>query len=217
MDAKMIKNVMTVEDLHVLARLRGSVIKDFWDPFLDPRHLTASGVVINTSAGPLDIAGETDELGVWEGDKGWPAEYSRFILNSTNLGYPNIDPWQEAKKKGFIYKFHSGEEILDVQIERMTVSQFHFGEHTWDYETDSAIILVLSGGALAVCKVGLGTELLRISMGDSLEKLELPQPDSWWDHYDDLEFQFTRKRERFSVSELLNTGDGDAVHSSNAE
>jgi hypothetical protein len=204
---KKVSNILSAVDLQAVSQLIGSKLERVWGPYMHhwPNRISSVCVFIDTTKIQLCLSGDIDALGYWEGEDGWPAQYSKFVVNSPAPGYANIDPWTKALKDGCVYYFHTGEVITDILFEFETMSFFHNGVHQWDYTTDIAMIIVLSGGYMAISKMGFNDELLRVNFGKDLSKFVVPELDSYWidPEEEELGIEFRPTRERIPIAQLL--------------
>ncbi|MCU0298504.1 MAG: hypothetical protein MUF33_08300 [Candidatus Nanopelagicales bacterium] len=83
------------------------------------------------------------------------------------------------------------------------------GQRTWSYATDTGIIFVLSGGLIAIGKVGHHPELLSVTRAASLDALKLDDPSHGWE--DRLDVQYSIERQTFAIDSLRRTDRPDAI------
>lgn len=108
---------------------------------------------------------------------------------------------EQAAKTGHLYYFHDGETIEDVLIVRDTITGRRDGELVWTYSADNAVVFVLSGGAVAVSKLGYHDEMLQVVHADSLDSLSLPPISGCWK--DKLGLEHTRFRDAIPIADLI--------------
>ena len=77
------------------------------------------------------------------------------------------------------------------------------GETEWEYTTDSAVVLDLSGGVLAISKTALDAEMLAITFADSWEQLTIPPAGAFWFHWNEMGTEFARSSELISLDDLI--------------
>lgn len=185
------KNLLTRSDLEQLAGLRGERLEFFaggglWE------HLAGDNVVFVTTSATLTVWTTMTALDF----EGFLEEYTVFRVDQGDHGH-----LPEAKNKGYVYYFHSGELIQNIVIVREEVNEHRMGELAWNYTTDVAIILILEAGAIAITQIGMHEGLLKVTHAESLEKLELPEVGSRW--REDLTVTVDRKRRILDIAELL--------------
>jgi hypothetical protein len=162
--------------------------------------MTDVSLFIATDSRPLTITGETTELD-FEGEVD---TYARFRIDD---GATDLDA---ASKSGHLYYFNSGQTVQDVLIVRETVTEHREGEATWSYVTDIGIVFVLSGGLIAIGKVGHHTELLSVTTrAQNLDALKLDDPSHGWE--DHLDVEYSIERQTLAIDSLRRTGRPAAI------
>lgn len=161
--------------------------------------MTDVSLFIATDSRPLTITGETTELD-FEGEVD---TYARFRIDD---GATDLDA---ASKSGHLYYFNSGQTVQDVLIVRETVTEQREGEATWSYVTDIGIVFVLSGGLIAIGKVGHHTELLSVTRAQNLDALKLDDPSHGWE--DHLDVEYFIERQTLAIDSLRRTGRPAAI------
>jgi hypothetical protein len=94
--------------------------------------------------------------------------------------------FQDADREGRVFFQHAGEQITDVYVVRITISQIMHGEPTWTLSSDCGVIFRLTEGAAAVCKIGHHTDALDVFFADSVEALEIDYGFDEWDVANEL-------------------------------
>ena len=193
-----ITQILDEESLSRLAALRGGVWR-YLGGVQVSNWMTDVSLFIATDSRLLTITGETTELD-FEGEDD---TYARFRIDD---GATDLDA---ASKSGHLYYFNSGQTVQDVLIVRETVTEHREGEATWSYVTDVGIIFVLSGGLIAIGKVGHHTELLSITRAQNLDALKLDDPSHGWE--DRLDVEYSIERQTLAIDSLRRTGRPDTI------
>ena len=193
-----ITQILDEESLSRLAALRGGVWR-YLGGVQVSNWMTDVSLFIATDSRLLTITGETTELD-FEGEDD---TYARFRIDD---GATDLDA---ASKSGHLYYFNSGQTVQDVLIVRETVTEHREGRTTWSYVTDIGIIFVLSGGLIAIGKVGHHTELLSVTRAQNLDALKLDDPSHGWE--DRLDVEYSIERQTLAIDSLRRTGRPDAI------
>lgn len=193
-----ITQILDEESLSRLAALRGGVWR-YLGGVQVSNWMTDVSLFIATDSRLLTITGETTELD-FEGEVD---TYARFRIDD---GATDLDA---ASKSGHLYYFNSGQTVQDVLIVRETVTEHREGRTTWSYVTDIGIIFVLSGGLIAIGKVGHHTELLSVTRAQNLDALKLDDPSHGWE--DRLDVEYSIERQTLAIDSLRRTGRPDAI------
>ena len=193
-----ITQILDEESLSRLAALRGGVWR-YLGGVQVSNWMTDVSLFIATDSRLLTITGETTELD-FEGEDD---TYARFHIDD---GATDLDA---ASKSGHLYYFNSGQTVQDVLIVRETVTEHREGEATWSYVTDIGIVFVLSGGLIAIGKVGHHTELLSVTRAQNLDALKLDDPSHGWEYRLDVEYSI--ERQTLAIDSLRRTGRPDAI------
>ena len=193
-----VTQILDEESLSRLAALRGGVWR-YLGGVQVSNWMTDVSLFIATDSRLLTITGETTELD-FEGEDD---TYARFRIDD---GATGLDA---ASKSGHLYYFNSGQTVQDVLIVRETVTEHREGRTTWSYVTDIGIIFVLSGGLIAIGKVGHHTELLSVTRAQNLDALKLDDPSHGWE--DRLDVEYSIQRQTFAIDSLWRTGRPDAI------
>lgn len=156
-----------------------------------PDYLAGTEVLIVTDRNILHIWSEVEELSF----EGFEEDYSSLRVNS---GGENL---ATATELGDRYYFHSGEHIERVAVVRETVSESKFGNPTWEYTSDIAIILTLSGGTLVIERDDLNMEVFHIRFFDKDESPVITSPTTYWQ--DTLDTRYRVERLVVPVETLL--------------
>ena len=112
--------------------------------------------------------------------EGYSEEYGQLSLHRGSEGLA------KAQREGDVYFQHAGEQITEVYVVRITISQIMHGEPTWTYSSDYGVIFRLTEGAAAVCKIGHHTDALDVFFADSVEALEIDYGFDEWDVANEL-------------------------------
>jgi hypothetical protein len=151
-----------------------------------PRHYFAwNNVVVATDGGDVRI-----HAGFVERDfEGYDEEYGQLTAHADDKGLA------EAQSNGYIVFHHAGEQITEIYIFRVTITQKMHGERTWTLSSDHGVVFGLSGGAAAVCKIGHHTEALDVTFADSVKTLESEDDSTEFDWANELgeEYEVTRE------------------------
>lgn len=190
--------ILDEESLSRLAALRGGTWR-YLGGVQVSNWMTDVSLFIATDSRLLTITGETTELD-FEGEDD---TYARFRIDD---GATALDA---ASKSGYLYYFNSGQTVQDVLIVRETVTEHREGQATWSYVTDIGIVFMLSGGLIAIGKVGHHTELLSVTRAASLDALRLDDPSHGWE--DRLDVDYSIERQTFAIDSLRRTGSPDAI------
>jgi len=92
----------------------------------------------------------------------------------------------KAQREGDVYFQHAGEQITEIYVVRITISQIMRGVPTWTYSSDCGVIFRLTEGAAAVFKIGHHTDALDVFFADSVEALEIDYGFDEWDVANEL-------------------------------
>ena len=193
-----ITQILDEESLSRLAALRGGVWR-YLGGVQVSNWMTDVSLFIATDSRLLTITGETTELD-FEGEDD---TYARFRIDD---GATDLDA---ASKSGHLYYFNSGQTVQDVLIVRETVTEHREGEATWSYVTDIGIVFVLSGGLIAIGRVGHHTELLSVTRAQNLDALKLDDPCHGWE--DRLDVEYSIERQTLAIDSLRRTGHPDTI------
>lgn len=131
--------------------------------------------------------------------RGFDEDYSTLHVAVSDDGL------DEATRRGHRYYFHSGERIDDVEIVREMVSEVVIGEATWEYCSDVAIMLKLSGGSLTLRREHLNMEVLSVLFADAGAVTGVPTPTSYWS--DTIDTRYVVDRIVLPVEALLREAD----------
>jgi hypothetical protein len=193
-----ITQTLDEESLSRLAAIRGGTWRYLGGAQVS-NWLTDVSLFIATDSRLLTITAETTELD-FEGEDD---TYARFRIDD---GATDLDA---ASKSGHLYHFNSGRGVQDVLIVRETVTERREGEATWSYVTDVGIVFALSGGLIAIGKVGHHTELLSVTRAKTLDALKLEEPSHGWK--DRLDVEYSIQRQTFAIDSLRRTGLTDNI------
>jgi len=134
-------------------------------------HFSWDDVIVATDAGEVRIHTELAESDF----EGYSEEYGQLSVHRDSEGLA------KAQREGNVYFQHAGEQITEVYVVRITISQIMHGEPTWTYSSDCGVIFRLTEGAAAVCKIGHHTDALDVFFADSVEALEIDYGFDEWD------------------------------------
>jgi hypothetical protein len=193
-----ITQILDEESLSRLAALRGGVWQ-YLGGVQVSNWMTDVSLFIATDSRLLTITGETTELD-FEGEDDTYARF-RIVDGATDL--------DAASRSGHLYYFNSGQTVQDVLIVRETVTEHREGQATWSYVTDIGIVFVLSGGLIAIGKVGHHTELLCVTRAQNLDALKLDDPSHGWE--DHLDVEYSIERQTLAIDSLRRTGRPGAI------
>lgn len=107
-------------------------------------HFSWDDVIVATDASEVRIHTELTESDF----EGYSEEYGQLSVHRDSEGLA------KAQREGHVYFQHAGEQITEVYVVRITISQIMHGEPTWTYSSDCGVIFRLTEGAAAVCKIG---------------------------------------------------------------
>ena len=139
-------------------------------------HFSWDDVIVATDAGEVRIHAELTESDF----EGYSEEYGQLSVHRDSEGLA------KAQREGNVYFQHAGEQITEVYVVRITISQIMHGEPTWNYSSDCGVIFRLTEGAAAVCKIGHHTDALDVFFADSVEALEIDYGFDEWDLANEL-------------------------------
>ena len=139
-------------------------------------HFSWEDVIVATDAGEVRIHTELTESDF----EGYSEEYGQLSVHRDSEGLA------KAQREGHVYFQHAGEQITEVYVVRITISQTMRGEPTWTYSSDCGVIFRLTEGAAAVCKIGHHTDALDVFFADSVEALEIDYGFDEWDVANEL-------------------------------
>lgn len=128
-------------------------------------------LIVAADAGEVRIHTELAESDF----EGYSEEYGQLSVHRDSEGLA------KAQREGNVYFQHAGEQITEVYVVRITISQIMHGEPTWTYSSDCGVIFRLTEGAAAVCKIGRHTDALDVFFADSVEALEIGYGFDEWD------------------------------------
>lgn len=134
-------------------------------------HFSWDDVIVATDASEVRIHTELAESDF----EGYSEEYGQLSVHRDSEGLA------KAQREGHVYFQHAGEQITEVYVVRITISQIVHGEPTWTYSSDCGVIFRLTEGAAAVCKIGHHTDALDVFFADSVEALEIDYGFDEWD------------------------------------
>ncbi|MEI2718305.1 MAG: hypothetical protein V9E98_15170 [Candidatus Nanopelagicales bacterium] len=169
------------ESLTRLADLRGQRWRYLGGPHVS-NWMTDVSLIVATEESELTISGEVDELD-FEGEQD---SYSRLRVDQ---GAADLAATTES---GHRYYFHAGEEVRDVLIVQETVRQVSYGQPTWTYTNDIAIVFALRTGAIALAQVSHHSELLGVVQAADVQALKIEEPSHIWTDKLGVEHHFTR-------------------------
>lgn len=160
--------------LDVLCSLKGRIWRlATGTPSLEKpgHHFSWDDVIVATDAGEVRIHTELTESDF----EGYSEEYGQLSVQRDSEGLA------KAQREGNVYFQHAGEQITEVYVVRITISQIMHGEPTWTYSSDCGVIFRFTEGAAAVCKIGHHTDALDVFFADSVEALEIDYGFDEWD------------------------------------
>jgi hypothetical protein len=190
----LIVNTLSRDEITNLRGLIGATFDSLAGAHL-PDYLSGSEVLLVTDRGVLRIWSEVMGLDF----QGFDEDYSTLHVA---IGDDGLD---EATRLGHRYYFHSGERIDDVEIVREIVSEVVIGEATWEYCSDIAIMLKLSGGSLTLRREHLNMEVLSVRFADVGAVTGVPTPTSYWS--DTVDTRYVTERIVLPVDVLLREAD----------
>lgn len=167
------------ESLDVLRSLKGKIWRLATGkpaPEKPGHHFSWDNVIVATDAGEVRIHTELTESDF----EGYSEEYGQLSVHRDAEGL------DKAQREGHVYFQHAGEQITEIYVVRITISQIMHGEPTWTYSSDCGVIFRLTEGAAAVCKIGHHTDALDVFFADSFEELEIDYGFDEWDVANEL-------------------------------
>ena len=195
-----VRNTLDIESLRRLAGLRGASLCRMFGVNLDV-CLMSEDVSFETDFATITVWGGIDRLDDWEGFEG---QYSVLHIDE---GVPRIYAEtdvvaRDMSSEGSFF-FHAGDRIQDVSIVREYVRKVVTGAVEWEYTTDTAVVIELSNGVLAISKAALDGEMLNVTITDCLEQLTIPPAGAFWFHWNVMGTEFQRSGERLSIEDLV--------------
>lgn len=148
-------------------------------------HFSWDNVIVATDSGGVRIHTEL----IVSDFEGYAEEYAQLSVHTDSEGLT------EAQREGRIYFQHAGEQITEVYVVRISISQIMHGEPTWVYSSDCGVVFRLTEGAAAVCKIGHHTDALDLSFAESVEALEIDDGFDEWDVANELGEEYECARE----------------------
>ena len=148
-------------------------------------HFSWDDVIVASDAGEVRIHTELAESDF----EGYSEEYGQLSVHRDSEGLA------KAQREGRIFFQHSGEQITDVYVVRITISQIMHGEPTWTFSSDCGVVFRLTEGAAAVCKIGHHTDALDVFFADSVEALEIDYGFDEWDVANELGEEYESSHE----------------------
>ena len=97
-------------------------------------HFSWDDVIVATDAGEVRIHTELTESNF----EGYSEEYGQLSVHRDSEGLA------KAQREGNVYFQHAGEQITEVYVVRITISQSMHGEPTWTYSSDCGVIFRLT-------------------------------------------------------------------------
>lgn len=194
-----IRNTLDVESLRRLAGLRGATLRRIFGVNLDVR-LMSEDVSLETDLAMITLWGGIDRLDDWEGFEG------QYAVLHVDEGVPRIYAAADvaARDTSSIGNFfHAGDRIQEVSIVRECVRKVVTGEVEWEYTTDTAVVIDLSNGVLAISKAALDGEMLIATIVDCWEQLTIPPAGAFWSHWNVMGTEFLRSSELLSIEDLI--------------
>lgn len=195
-----VRNTLDIESLRRLAGLRGATLCRMFGVNLDV-CLMSEDVSFGTDFATITVWGGIDRLDDWEGFEG------QYAVLRIDEGVPRIYAEtdvvaRDMSSEGSFF-FHAGDRIQDVSIVRERVCKVVTGAVEWEYTTDTAVVIELSNGVLAVSKAALDGEMLNVTITDCLEQLTIPPAGAFWFHWNVMGTEFQRSGERLSIEDLV--------------
>lgn len=170
---------LSAESLGILRSLKGKAWRLATGkpaPEKPGHYFSWDNVIVATDAGGVRIHTELTESDF----EGYSDEYGQLSVHRDSEGLV------KAQREGHVYFQRAGEQITDVYVVRITISQIMHGEPTWTYSSDCGVIFRLTEGAAAVCKIGHHTDALDVFFADSVEALEIDDGFDEWDGANEL-------------------------------
>ena len=158
------KNIFSNLDIAKLQGLVGSELSYVAGPQLW-EFLNSDLIFVAAGSKRLSFQGDIFP----ESFEGFDSDYSRIKLSE-----PTQAEVDAALKVGAAYYFHSGEVIDRVYVIRDSIRYFGAKGETWEYVTDTGVVFQLTGGTLAVSKLGHHDEMLQVTYLDELSVDLLP-------------------------------------------
>jgi hypothetical protein len=109
---------------------------------------------------------------------------------------------EQLRKSGRMFFQKSGMEVRRVHIVREEITALRDGEVEWIYRTDVGVVFELSGAAVGIVKSSHHVEALFVSIGDSVDALDLPDRTIEWDWDNELGEEYRTRRDLIPL-ELL--------------
>ena len=183
-------NTFTHSELGILQSHIGSSLDSIAGNGL-PDFLTSTEILIVTTDGVLHLWCDSVEYEF----QAFSEDFSTWRIDEVPSGLA------EATSHGDRYFFHKGEEVLNVEVVRETTREIQFGEPRWEYTTDVAVVLTLSGGKLVVERTDLNIEILTARFVEEGDDFELTPSDSYWK--DTVDTRYENERVTRTVQALL--------------
>ena len=130
--------------------------------------------------------------------EGYEGEYPRLSVGDTDP--EALEAW---RKSGRTFFCNSGQTVRSVLIVREEITALRDGDVQWVYSTDIGVVFELSEGALGIVKASHHIEALRVSFGDTVDALDLPDRTIEWDWDNELGEEYRTMREFIDVQSLL--------------
>jgi hypothetical protein len=154
-----------------------------------PDYLVSDSLIVETSSTSVSIYGDTEEQALGQGSSD---DFAFFVIG--DVGDKELET---IHKSGNMYLLDKRSRITDIFVIRDFVSVVSENVTKWQLEWDSAIVIGLETGFVAISFLSLGAEALRVDFLDELALEMLPLPSSGYEN--SLLKQYNSRREIVSL------------------
>jgi hypothetical protein len=154
-----------------------------------PDYLVSDSLTVETSSTSVSIYGDTEEQALGQGSSD---DFAFFVI-----GDVSDKELETIHKSGSMYLLDKRSRITDIFVVRDFVSVVSENVTKWQLEWDSAIVIGLETGFVAISFLSLGAEALRVDFLDELALEMLPLPSSGYEN--SLLKQYNSRREIVSL------------------
>lgn len=128
--------------------------------------------------------------------EGFPDEY-----NIVRPEEPRLVDIEKAKQRGYFYTQLAGEQVKEISIVEETVTRYRGSEQLWSFVSDVAFIFEMAGGFVAISKLSHHMEMLKVTYGNSLDSLVIPETSNRFE--EDIFLSLEVNRRTISLSEAI--------------
>lgn len=132
--------------------------------------LVSDFIMIGTDKAAVSIFGDLEEEALGAGSSD---DFSYFVIHESTESEIS-----ETLKSGNMYFIDKRSSIRGASVVRDHVEFRAHGEEPWDLEWDSAVILTLDSGIVAISFLSLSMEALRVDFFEELRLEDLPTPSN---------------------------------------